>query len=175
MPGSPIDYAVAFDHAGLVEHLLSCGADIDHRDVEGSTPLMTTTAYSSVESAAVLVRRGADQTAVDNKDMNILHYIAYLATTETMAFFLELAEAGELAGINITRETNEGMTPLQALNGRSDMSPEMRDVFDRLLAALAKTADGAARNVASNVSDDEEEVFYDANEDGDFDAQIKYR
>lgn len=140
---------------------------------------MTTTAYNSLESAAVLLRRGADHRAVDHKGMNVLHYLAYVAAAETLEFFTGLAEAGEMAGINITRRTNDGLTPLQALNGRPDVSPELQEQFGRLLYALSCAGENAGSpprgHLGASSENDGEDIFYDAPELAESDRHVKYR
>lgn len=169
MKGATIDYAAAFNHAELIEFLLACGDNVDHQDQEGSTPLMVAIVYNAREAVAMLLRHGSDNKIVDHKGLNILHCIALFATAEMMQFFAGLAETGGLAGISITQETQEGLTPLQAFNRRSAASPQLGGHFERLLDALSRSADNAIVRVDEHVvsesiitREEEEEEFYDA-------------
>lgn len=166
--GATIDYAAAFNHAELIGYLLACGGNVNHQDQEGSTPLMVAIVYNAREAVAVLLRHGADYMMVDHEGLNILHCIALFATAEMMQFFTGLAETGVLAGINITRQTREGLTPLQAFIRRSAASPELGGYFERLLDALCLSTDKTAGDVVisagrgSNIDEEEQDVFYDA-------------
>lgn len=172
--GSAINHAADFNHAGLIEYLLALGPglgaapDIDHRDQEGSTPLMTAIVQDAREAANVLLRRGANLNAVDTKGLSVLHYVASFAGAETMASFVMLAEAGalEVGVVDVTRENSEGLTPRQALERRANVSLELRDWFSRLLALLADVMDGSGvgqdRRVEAEEETEEEDEFFDA-------------
>lgn len=168
MKGATIDYAAAFNHAELIEYLLACGVHVDHQDQEGSTPLMVAIVYNAREAVAVLLRHGADYKIVDHNGLNIVHCIALFATAEMMQFFTGLAETGALAGINITRQTQEGLTPLQAFTRRLAASPELGGYFERLLNALSRPRDGAGAEIVDAVGgvkimeEERDEEFFDA-------------
>lgn len=152
---------------------------------------MTAIAFDAREAAAALLRRGADCRAVDRKGLNVLHCLARFASAEMMASFVWMAEAGAgggggggggggpdgstaaaaaaaaLAGINITRENDEGLTPLRALERRPDASAEMRGYFERLLDLSSRPTDSALPGArvdgqAEEDEEDEEDEFYDA-------------
>lgn len=163
--GSPINFAAAFNHPQLIEYFLACSDDVNHQDQEGNTPLMTAVVYNSFEAAVVLLQHGADCTMTDNKGLNMLHYLALCASAEMMGLFLSVAGDGAMAGINITRENNEGLTPLQTFNRRSGATPELRSMFGRILEVLLQTRAISTMELANNgptVREEGHEDFFDA-------------
>lgn len=136
---------------------------------------MVAVVYNAREVVAVLLRHGADYKIVDHKGLNILHYIALFATTEMIRLFTGLAETGALAGINITRQTYEGLTPLQAFTRRSTVTHELGGYFERLLDVLFRYTPGysVAAGVAEpdgrelRVNEEGGDEFHDALESHD--------
>lgn len=59
---SALHYACSGPDQGVSAWLLDQGADINARSDNGSTPLMMAFGYGSLDSAAVLLQRGADRT-----------------------------------------------------------------------------------------------------------------
>lgn len=142
---------------------MACNTDVNHQDQEGNTPLMTAVVYNSVEAADVLLRHEADCTMTDGKGLNMLHYLALCASAEMMELFLRVARAGAMGGINITRENNEGLTPLQTFNRRLGATPELRSLFDRILDVLSQAREPSTVEFANNnwTVQGEGEEFYD--------------
>lgn len=58
---SALHYACSGPDQGVTAWLLEQGADINARSENGTTPLMMALGYGSLESAAVLLQRGADR------------------------------------------------------------------------------------------------------------------
>jgi hypothetical protein len=57
-----------------IRELLKTGIDIDHRDTDGSTPLMDAATLGQTEAVRLLLERGADPTITDWKGRDALHY-----------------------------------------------------------------------------------------------------
>lgn len=57
---TPLHYACSGPDRGSVEWLIGQGADLDARSPNGSTPLMMAAGYGAIDSAALLLKRGAD-------------------------------------------------------------------------------------------------------------------
>ncbi|XP_060083430.1 ankyrin-1-like [Ylistrum balloti] len=62
---TPLYCAAKLGNVDFVNHILSLGANVDHADLDGVTPLGATAWYDSAEVASILVRAGAD---VDRSD-----------------------------------------------------------------------------------------------------------
>jgi ankyrin repeat protein len=82
--------------------VIDCGADIEARNKQGRTPLLTATANGSYEIVWLLLSKGAKPDAMDNEGNTALH----LATDEDIAMALI---AG---GANIEARNKQGRTPL---------------------------------------------------------------
>ncbi|KAF9548261.1 hypothetical protein EC957_007030 [Mortierella hygrophila] len=58
--------AARFGAIGMVEILLHLGADINHRDEEGSTPLHHAAAYGHIQTITLLIEKGSSTTIKNN-------------------------------------------------------------------------------------------------------------
>ena len=60
--------AAADNDAGQIAKLLDRGAELEHRNAEGRTPLVTATKANNIDAARALIEAGADVNAKDNID-----------------------------------------------------------------------------------------------------------
>jgi len=62
--------------AAIVQLLISAGSDLEHRCVNaaGMTPLLRAAMYNELSVVKVLLAAGADTTAVDYYDKNLMYY-----------------------------------------------------------------------------------------------------
>jgi cytohesin len=73
----------------VLSSLLDAGLDIDTRDAQGRTPLMTAVAqYFSGDAPEFLVNRGADLTAVDSDGRGVLEH-AFVGDQSTWDLLIE--------------------------------------------------------------------------------------
>jgi len=97
----------AVDFKSMGEFLIDHGADIDHRDHKGNTPLHATIENSKI--AELLISKGADVNAKNNDGITPLHVAAYdfrlKHSTRSMEILLK-----EKADVNA--RDNDGKTPL---------------------------------------------------------------
>ena len=56
----------------------------EEKDQTGATPLLKSVEFGSVDCTMLLLERGADMSAVNKKDENVLHIAARKNHTETM-------------------------------------------------------------------------------------------
>jgi hypothetical protein len=66
---TPLHYAVSGSGTRIVSLLLDKGALIDARSPSQSTPLMMAAGYGAIDSADLLLRRGADPKARNDRDL----------------------------------------------------------------------------------------------------------
>jgi ankyrin repeat protein len=89
----------------LVQYLLDSGADVNSRDSEKGTPLLSAMGSGSLESAKLLLSAGADPNARDSNGRSALWYAA---TADNTGFITSLLEHGA----NVNARDNEGRTAL---------------------------------------------------------------
>lgn len=147
---TPLDSASLYNRSLLMDFLLDMGADPDHRDWEGSNSLANTTVYNACDAAAVLLRRGVDYRNIDDSGMGILHYAAMGANVEMM----ELLAGFGLTGLDVTRQDDNGRSPLQHCISRPDSSDLLRETFERLLNSVSQ-----AKHVANDDGESDDEFF----------------
>jgi ankyrin repeat protein len=82
--------------------LIDCGANIEARNKQGGTPLLTATAKGQDKIVRLLLRKGAKTEAIDDEGNTALH----LATDEDIA--LALIDCGA----NIEARNKQGLAPL---------------------------------------------------------------
>ncbi len=106
---SPLMCASARDYCDLVKFLLLKKVKVDARNNEGSTALilasMGHSGFSSLESAKLLIKGGADVNAVDNAGRSALLYSLEKGDEETSVLLIESG-----AGVNI--RDNNGEFPM---------------------------------------------------------------
>jgi len=95
----------------IMKYLLSLKPELANtRDKSGRTPLLTIAAMRSVESAKVLLTKGADIKAVNNKGRSALHYAAGYSAAAMCEFFIG-------KGLDVNMIAEEGKTPLHLAAG----------------------------------------------------------
>lgn len=99
---TPLHCAAIGGNKNMVAFLISKGAAISAKDLDGQTPLHVAT---NPDVAKLLVERGADVNAKDNYGRTPLHYAAYYGRLNMAEYFISVG-----ASIDITDE--EGNTPL---------------------------------------------------------------
>ncbi|KAK5659349.1 hypothetical protein OQA88_1442 [Cercophora sp. LCS_1] len=140
----PLDYAAGMGNLEAVRILLDNGADINHRDGEGETAIVTAVQNRNPQMASVLIARGADLGTVNEYGDSLLHQLAAYADAATMRAFAEFARDHEGLRLLSPRARNaDGRTPLQVFADR-DPGGEMRKALEELLDAV-----GCERNVGS--------------------------
>lgn len=87
--GYALHWAVLQNQVDSIATLLDRGMDVDIRDAEGRTPLMTAAAFGSLEAAELLIVRGADPMARDSQNADTpLHFAALAGRIEIAKLLL---------------------------------------------------------------------------------------
>lgn len=99
---TPLTEASFFGFTSIISMLWGAGADINHQDNDGLTPLHITSIYDHLESAKLLVSLGAELDTLTYRDGNTaLIFAAYYASPGLVQL---LVDAG--AGLAITNAYN---------------------------------------------------------------------
>lgn len=157
-----LDTTCIRDHARVAAFFLDRGIDSTHRDWEGSNALDNCICFNSLECAALLLGLGPARSGVWNVDDNgssTLHYMATGGSAEMM----ELFAASGPCGLDPELKDIHGQTALDVLNGRSDVTEELRATFMRFLHAMS-TPESGGTGVDDSDGDLEPPEFFDANE-----------
>lgn len=106
-PGSLIDAAQSKDH-NLALKLISQGADVRARDVDGTTALHWAAHYADVELAEKLIRAGADVSVENDYGSTPMSEAATIGNAPILKLLLK-------AGANVESPNPEGQTALMAV------------------------------------------------------------
>ncbi|KAF9381866.1 hypothetical protein CPB97_007520 [Podila verticillata] len=82
---SPLTTAARFGAAGMVEILLHLGADLNHKDDDGSTALHHAAAYGHLQTITLLIEKGGSSTIKNNGGWTALDF----AFSGQVAAFME--------------------------------------------------------------------------------------
>uniref|UniRef100_A0A8C5CJH3 Ion transport domain-containing protein n=1 Tax=Gadus morhua TaxID=8049 RepID=A0A8C5CJH3_GADMO len=105
---TPLHRASIFDHAELVDYLISMGGDVERMDCNGNSPLLLATSCGSWRTVALLLAKGANMAVRDRSGCNFLH----LAILQRKG--LKNLSEDVLQGVKalLSSEDHDGCTPL---------------------------------------------------------------
>ncbi|CAB1447403.1 unnamed protein product [Pleuronectes platessa] len=107
---TPLHRATIFDHTELAEYLISLGADLNHIDCKGNSPLLLATSCGAWKSVSLLLSKGAYVNAADRSGCNFLH-LAILQPKGLKNLPHELLQQNSVK-VLLGCEDNDGCTPL---------------------------------------------------------------
>ena len=102
---SLIHSAAEGGNTSIIIKLLSPGLDVDSRNNDGLTPLMTAAISDKQNAFDVLIQNGADPSFKDNNGFSVLHCAAQGRNTSIVNKLLSL-------GLDINLKNVYGVTPL---------------------------------------------------------------
>lgn len=86
---TPLHWACRGVYPEIVKYLAEKGADVNARDNNLVTPLISLANRNSIDGATILLRRGADPNIMDNTEQTPLHYAAARGFDEMVKILLE--------------------------------------------------------------------------------------
>lgn len=89
----------------IVRLLLAHGADVNHRDESGETPLLTAAQVGSVPAAQILLENGARADLADETSLTALMHAAMMDHGDVLQFLV-------LHGANVNAQSRDGWTAL---------------------------------------------------------------
>ena len=160
---TPLALTTDYDNAESARLLLAHGADIESRENEGMTPLIRAILWNSHRLLRLLLEWHADHTATTLSGDTILHVAAKNADAETIRI---LAEA-DLPGLSITTANLDGVTAVNLMKDRTDVSSEMRSTLEHLfrrIEALSIETNDEMQTLNYEAQEQASESFEDAPE-----------
>lgn len=104
-PDDELNNAVVANDVDRVRYLMSHGAHLDSRDVEGYTPLINATRFGFIDIATFLLEDKADANGGDRSNWTPLMYAAWGDSPEMIALLIR-------HGAKLESMDNDGLTPL---------------------------------------------------------------
>lgn len=81
--------SIEYGNLEMIKYLLEKGADINVKNEDGSTALMTASMYGNLEIIKYLIENGADINAKDNDDSTALIYASKWGNLETVEYLVK--------------------------------------------------------------------------------------
>lgn len=160
--------AAVWDRGDLLDVLLAEGADVNWCDAEGANVLGNAVVYESHDVVRRMLALGGqrlDYAHVGEAGQTVLHLLGVTADVRMMKLFIQ---SGTVKGMDRDLKDQHGMTPNGHFEKRKNITPELRETWDRLLAVVCGPDQmGLGREGEEAKSDDEEEEdeeFYEAKE-----------
>ncbi|XP_056439818.1 transient receptor potential cation channel subfamily A member 1b [Gadus chalcogrammus] len=107
---TPLHRASIFDHAELVDYLISMGGDVERMDCNGNSPLLLATSCGSWRTVALLLAKGANMAVRDRSGCNFLH-LAILQRKGLKNLSEDVMQSKGVKAL-LSSEDHDGCTPL---------------------------------------------------------------
>uniref|UniRef100_A0A8C5B740 Ion transport domain-containing protein n=1 Tax=Gadus morhua TaxID=8049 RepID=A0A8C5B740_GADMO len=107
---TPLHRASIFDHAELVDYLISMGGDVERMDCNGNSPLLLATSCGSWRTVALLLAKGANMAVRDRSGCNFLH-LAILQRKGLKNLSEDVLQSKGVKAL-LSSEDHDGCTPL---------------------------------------------------------------
>ena len=140
---TPLMLAAQESHLRIIEYLIFRDANLNLTNQDGETALLLIIPQNDPEPISLLLRNGADHSVRSKTGENLLHYAAQFAGVTC----LMILHAFDLIGINLGDTVNgtspiqrmkdiKALTALQIAEKRSDVTPEWKDMFRKLVRGI---------------------------------------
>lgn len=162
---TPLHYASMFGCVDYITLLLNRGAFIEARKQDGHTPLMDAIHCGWPRAVNLLLQNRADHTAVSAQGKTILHICA---SRGDISMFNVLAFA-RLPGIDVDAKDSHGLTALDYLYQRKDITEGLATAFEELIKSIRQedTEDVDIRQEGTEDVDIGPDYYEDALEEQD--------
>lgn len=169
---TPLHWASWRGHLASLNTLISCGADVNAKTLDGNASIMLAVANNSHECVRRLIELGADCSVVRDSQWSILHYAAIGASVDTLRA-LEKADlsATHLQGLR-TRDTDQTAadmlgTRLKALEDSPFKQEEWKLAWDKLMVNSEPHGVGQlSRSNTDSSYHDADDTLFDDREEG---------
>ena len=131
---TPLSRAASAGNDIIAAYLIEHGANINSIDKWGNTPLMNAVRCGSSEVLKLLLERGADCSTVNWRGHTILHDAVDFRSVNIET--LKTLKSAGMKGIDTEARNAAGLTAVELMQRRSDISDEFRLTFEALLESI---------------------------------------
>lgn len=131
---TPLSQAASAGHDIVAFYLIEHGADINSMDNWGNTPLMRAVQCGSTNVLKILLGHGADYSTVNWRGHTIIHDAVDFHNVKIET--LEVLKNAGLRGIDTQARNSAGLTAMELMQQRNDVSDEFRSTFEALLESI---------------------------------------
>ena len=168
----PIFLAIVFGHYEVATRLIALGADIHRRSSAGESAFSGAVAWNGHKILKKLLQLGADHCGdiKENDYGSFLHIAVERADTKTLTMLTD----ANLSPRDMHQKRDDGLTPLDIAQTRTNVEPEWLDAFEPFLKSVdidlrPCSADYTPRNRIPGEYPTEDEEF-DKGESGNFET-----
>ncbi|KAI4254850.1 MAG: hypothetical protein LQ352_002871 [Teloschistes flavicans] len=104
---TPLHWASWRGHLASLNALVSCGADVNAKTLDGNASIMLAVANNSHKCVQRLIELGADCSVVRDSQWNVLHYAAIGASVDTLRALGKADLSGTHLQVLRTKDTNQ--------------------------------------------------------------------
>lgn len=131
---TPLSIAASTGKDIVALYLIEHGADINSMDNRGNTPLMRAVRCGSTNVLKIMLGRGADHNTVNRRGHTIIHEAVDFHSVKIET--LKVLKNARLRGIDIQARNSAGLTAMELMQQRNDVSDEFRSTFEALLESI---------------------------------------
>ncbi|KAK3321994.1 ankyrin repeat-containing domain protein [Apodospora peruviana] len=160
-----LDCAAIFDHAETVNILLKHGANVNHRDGTGNTPLLHAVSRNNHGSLRLLLNSGADLGSASGQNQSVLHVAALTGDEETIQMLAAHIPGYGNGCLDLYAKDKDGHTAQKLFSLRNDKTAALEECFMALVESVLRVRDVVDTEIMDDQDDeDDEDQFHDAQE-----------
>ena len=123
---TPLITAAALGVPEAAKILIDAGADLNYKNMDGSTALQTATVFDQTEVAKILIDAGANLNYKNNEGSTVLHTAAFFCRVEIVEALLD-------KGADTTIKNKSGKTAFEIVESPFQ---DVKDIYDTIGARL---------------------------------------
>ena len=131
---TPLSIATSAGNDIVALYLIEHGANINSMDNWGNTPLMRAVQCGSTNVLKILLGRGADYNTVNRRGHTVIHDAVDFHNVKIET--LKVLKNARLRGIDTQARNSAGLTAMELIQQRDDVSDELRSTFEALLESI---------------------------------------
>jgi ankyrin repeat protein len=156
----PLALAVSCGHTNIVSYLIGLGVDLEARDPEGDTALITSITLQAHDCLKLLLEHGANYLTISDESLTLLHHVARFADATTM----NTLSRHKMPGLDVSARNTAGLTPRQVFARRLDRTPVLEQAFESFFESIVRVNQNWEEEDGCDV-ESQDETFVDALEE----------